>query len=170
MSRWHDDDRIIDVQPKVICFCWEKQVSVALTMEGLIHQVLWACEIEHPTQTLFFSLNRWTPQPGWGHCCLPPKMVNTSAPLCMCITHVFSPIRILIPYMEIVNTCVAAKLELSPPPVDRSEEKPLIPHVGYRVLNLVVGLYDGTGFEEKAVVLVSLSQSTMRIASWSCKP
>ena len=29
MSRWHDDDRIIAVQPKVICFSREKQVSVA---------------------------------------------------------------------------------------------------------------------------------------------
>ena len=29
MSRWHDDDRIIDVQPMVICFSWETQVLVA---------------------------------------------------------------------------------------------------------------------------------------------
>ena len=29
MSRWHDDDRIIAVQPMVICFSWEKQVSIA---------------------------------------------------------------------------------------------------------------------------------------------
>ena len=29
MSRRHDDDRIIAVQPMVICFYWEKQVSVA---------------------------------------------------------------------------------------------------------------------------------------------
>ena len=29
MSRLHDDDRIIAVQPMVICFSWEKQVSVA---------------------------------------------------------------------------------------------------------------------------------------------
>ena len=29
MSRCHDDDRIIAVQPMVICFSWEKQVSVA---------------------------------------------------------------------------------------------------------------------------------------------
>ena len=29
MSRWHDDDRIIAVQPIVICFSWERQVSVA---------------------------------------------------------------------------------------------------------------------------------------------
>ena len=29
MSRWHDDDRIIAVQPMVICFSWENQVSVA---------------------------------------------------------------------------------------------------------------------------------------------
>ena len=27
MSGWHDDDRIIAVQPMVICFSWEKQVS-----------------------------------------------------------------------------------------------------------------------------------------------
>ena len=72
-----------------------------------------------------FSLNRWTPKPGWGHCCLPPKMVNTSAPPCMCITHVFSQIRIPIPYMEVVNTCVAAKLELSPPPWSKWSGAPL---------------------------------------------
>ena len=29
MSHWHDDDRIIAVQPTVICFSWDKQVSVA---------------------------------------------------------------------------------------------------------------------------------------------
>ena len=29
MSRWQDDDKIIAVQPMVICFSWEKQVSVA---------------------------------------------------------------------------------------------------------------------------------------------
>ena len=29
MSHWHDDDRIITIQPMVICFSWEKQVSVA---------------------------------------------------------------------------------------------------------------------------------------------
>ena len=29
MSRWHDDDRIIAVQPMVMCFYWENQVSVA---------------------------------------------------------------------------------------------------------------------------------------------
>ena len=29
MSSWHDDDRIIAVQPTAICFSWEKQVSVA---------------------------------------------------------------------------------------------------------------------------------------------
>ena len=29
MSRWHDDDRIIAVQPMVICFSREKQVSVS---------------------------------------------------------------------------------------------------------------------------------------------
>ena len=29
MSRWQDDDRIIAVQPMVICFSREKQVSVA---------------------------------------------------------------------------------------------------------------------------------------------
>ena len=29
MGRWHDDDRIITIQPMVICFSWEKQVSVA---------------------------------------------------------------------------------------------------------------------------------------------
>ena len=29
MSHWHDDDRKISIQPMVICFSWEKQVSVA---------------------------------------------------------------------------------------------------------------------------------------------
>ena len=29
MSRWNDDDRIIAVKPMIICFSWEKQVSVA---------------------------------------------------------------------------------------------------------------------------------------------
>ena len=29
MSLWHDDDRIITVQPMIIFFFWEKQVSVA---------------------------------------------------------------------------------------------------------------------------------------------
>ena len=28
-SHWHDGDRIIAVQPMVICFSWEKQLSVA---------------------------------------------------------------------------------------------------------------------------------------------
>ena len=29
MSCWHDDDMIIDVQPMVICFSWERHNSVA---------------------------------------------------------------------------------------------------------------------------------------------
>ena len=133
MSRWHDDDGIMDVQPKVICFSWEKQVSVALKMftdrlfcsspplspgrpdtQDTETKFYEPARLSTPAKPLF-SLNRWRPK-RWGHCCLPPKMVNTSAPPCMCITHVFSQIRILIPYMEVVNTCVAAKLELSPPP------------------------------------------------------
>ena len=162
---------IIDVQPKVICFCWEKQASVALTMStdhlfcsspplspgrpdtpSFMSPRDWA---PHPKP--LFSLNRWTPQPGWGHCCFPPKMVNTSAPPCMCITHVFSQIRVSIPYMEVVNTCVAAKLELSPPPWSKWREAP---HSSCRV----------PGFEHWLLVFMMEQASRKKLWFWSLFP
>ena len=50
MSHWHDDDRIITIQPMVICFSWEKQVSVALK--------------DVPTDHLFSSSPTTTPCAG----------------------------------------------------------------------------------------------------------
>ena len=64
MCRWHDDDRIIDVQPKVICFCWEKQVSVALTM-STDHLFCSSPPLSpgRPDTPSFMSPRDWAPHP-----------------------------------------------------------------------------------------------------------
>ena len=48
MSRWHDDDRTIAVQPMVICFSWEEQGQLLPKMS---------------TDRLFSSLQRPPPPP-----------------------------------------------------------------------------------------------------------
>ena len=103
MCRWHDDDRIIDVQPKVICFCWEKQVSVALTMSTdhlfcssppPIPRKAWYTKFYEPARLStppkpLFSLNRWTPKPEV--IVVFRQRWSTLPPHYACVLHMFSP-------------------------------------------------------------------------------
>ena len=104
MCRWHDDDRIIDVQPKVICFCWEKQVSVALTM-STDHLFCSSPPLSpgRPDTPSFMSPRDWAPHPNpcfhltAGRQSLAEVIVvfrqrwSTLPPHHACVLHMFSP-------------------------------------------------------------------------------